>query len=73
MKQSTEDTAADITWFGNTRHCGRCGNPGDYCICSEREPCGCRELHPMGSALLADALDSFADVPISDDQQELFG
>lgn len=72
MKRSKDDAAGDIEWFTHTRHCGRCGNPGEYCTCSEREPCGCREMHRMSSGLLPEALEAFADMPISDDQQELF-
>lgn len=47
-------------WFAKTGHCGGCGQPGDYCSCTEAEPCACRDLHPMGSALRDGALDVFA-------------
>lgn len=62
--------ASDRAWFTRSGHCGGCGQPGDFCLCTPRNPCGCRELHPMGSGLDADPLTVFA-TPVSDDQQEL--
>lgn len=65
----------DRAWFERTGHCGQCGQPGTYCTCTDRRPCGCRDLHVMGSGLGADALDQFtlhADDDDDDDQQELF-
>jgi len=61
-----------VEYFRRTKHCAQCGQPGDYCLCRESRPCGCRELHPMGSGLASDALDTFA-VDVPDDHPELFG
>jgi len=60
-------------WYRSTGHCGYCGQPGVFCLCTDREPCGCRELHLMGSGLLAAALEQFAEHAVSPDQAELFG
>lgn len=65
----------DITWYEATYHCGRCGQPGGYCLCTDAAPCGCAHLHAMGSGLRPDALDTFAEqpaVPVSDEQVELW-
>lgn len=51
---------SDVEWFERTGHCGRCGQPGDYCTCTAASPCGCGHLHPVDSARDADALDRFA-------------
>lgn len=67
---------SDAEWFEETGHCGHCGDPGDYCRCTNRDPCGCRALHVMGSAFIVGALNAFADgctVEVSAEQQELFG
>jgi hypothetical protein len=72
----TERHYRDVAWFGATGHCGGCGQPGVFCLCTETAPCGCRDLHEMGSGRVEGALDQFADRPpvtVSDDQQELFG
>lgn len=61
----------DVEWYERTNHCGRCGQPGAYCLCTARNPCGCQELHVVGSGLEADAVEQFAE-PISTDQTELF-
>lgn len=50
----------DVVWFQRTGHCGGCGQPGDFCLCTDRSPCGCRELHPMGSGRAADPAAVFA-------------
>lgn len=64
----------EITWFEATYHCGRCGQPGGYCLCTEARPCGCSHLHDMGSGLRPDALDQFADAaPVEVEQEGLFG
>lgn len=59
-----------IAWFLDTAHCGNCGQPGDYCLCTPRNPCGCRDLHPLGSGLQDGALDRF--IEVSDDQEGLW-
>lgn len=69
---TVRDAAGDIEWFNRTGHCGRCGNPGVYCTCSESSPCGCRGLHDMGSARLPDALEQFMPDIIHVDQENLF-
>lgn len=63
--------AADLDWFDRTGHCGGCGQPGNFCQCNPRLPCGCRDLHPMGSGIDADPLATFAE-PVPDNQPELF-
>ena len=68
--------ATDSEWFAATGHCGHCGDPGDYCTCTATDPCGCRDLHVMGSARVKGALEAFQlglDGAVSDDQGELFG
>jgi hypothetical protein len=60
-----------IDWFERTGHCGGCGQPGAYCLCTDARPCGCRHLHAMGSGRDADPIELFA-VPIDDNQGELF-
>lgn len=62
--------AAQIAWYEQTGHCGRCGQPGVFCLC--RQPCGCHSLHECGSGLVADPAEVFAAAPVSDDQAELF-
>lgn len=64
--------ADDIAWFNRTAHCGKCGHPGDYCLCGDRNPCGCRELHTMGSGRTPDALDAFADTPATTQEEALW-
>lgn len=58
-------------WFADTGHCGLCGQPGRWCQCTPRNPCGCAALHEMGSGIGADPLETFADIPVSDDQEVL--
>lgn len=58
-------------WFRRTGHCHGCGNPGAYCTCTRNQPCGCSELHEMGSARLPDALDQFTP-PVSVDQEAMW-
>lgn len=31
----------DREWFERTGMCGHCGNPGDECLCTPADPCGC--------------------------------
>jgi hypothetical protein len=65
--------AADAqAWFRRTGHCHGCGQPGVYCLCPPSLPCGCRDLHDMGSGITADPADVFAE-PVADTQDELFG
>lgn len=63
-------------WFERTGGiCYRCGQPGGYCLCTDAQPCECRDLHPMGSSRQPDALAAFADAPpaeVSPDQESLF-
>lgn len=42
--------ATHVEWFRRTGHCGQCGNPGTYCTCTYTAPCGCAQLHEVGSA-----------------------
>lgn len=42
--------AKHVAWFVRTGHCGQCGNPGTYCTCTYTAPCGCAQLHEVGSA-----------------------
>lgn len=60
-----------VDWFERTGHCGGCGQPGAYCLCTEKTPCGCRALHEMGSGRDADPAEVFA-APVDDNQGELF-
>lgn len=60
----------DVEWFNRTGHCGKCGQPGNYCRCTWSARCGCRTLHVMGSGLDADAIERFAEPP--PDQDGLF-
>jgi hypothetical protein len=53
-----------------TGHCGACGQPGNFCLCGT--PCGCQELHEVGSGRTADAAEVFSDVPVIDGQGEMF-
>lgn len=55
----TETRTGDVDWYLRTEHCGRCGQPGDFCVCTTRNPCGCGDYHPMGSGLAPDALEAF--------------
>lgn len=66
-----DPVAAACDWFRRTGHCHGCDQPGTYCQCVEAAPCGCRGLHPMGSGLAADAVETFAD-PVGE-QAPLFG
>lgn len=67
-----------VAYYKATGHCGQCGNPGGYCTCWPNRPCGCKELHPIGSARDPDALAAFRQNPddappvIQPDQQGLF-
>jgi hypothetical protein len=61
---------SDSDWFAATGHCGKCGQPGDYCLCTPRQPCGCSDRHAMGSGLVPDAIEKFAEV--APDQDGLF-
>lgn len=63
----------DVAWFERTAHCGLCGNPGDYCTCTDSTPCGCYQLHVVGSARLPDALDQFQPDAVAIEQDDLFG
>ncbi len=65
--------SGDVEWFTKTGHCGKCGQSGNYCLCTDREPCDCQALHPMGSGKDPAALDGFAVVDVSADQGDLFG
>lgn len=58
-------------WFGVTGHCVQCGNPGEYCTCSRRQPCPCSDRHQVGSAHSPDALAAFAAEPAPTDDQEV--
>lgn len=58
-------------WFTRTQHCHGCGQPGNFCLCTTRRPCGCRDLHQMGSGIDANAPDVFA-ASVPDGQEELF-
>jgi hypothetical protein len=49
----------------------RCGQPGHFCQCTDRDSCGCRELHPMGSGREPDAIGAFVDAGV-DGQDGLF-
>lgn len=68
--RASAETPAE--WFARTGHCFSCGQPGSYCQCTERRPCGCRGLHLMGSGLEADPLDVFAESTVSDEQGDLW-
>lgn len=59
----------DRDFYLRTQHCGACGQPGTYCLCTE--PCGCHELHEVGSGVGVDPVAVFAQ-PRNDDQSELF-
>lgn len=62
---------ADVAWFERTGHCGSCGQPGTFCQCTSQEPCGCRDLHVMGSGINVDPVAAFG---VADDGQgALFG
>jgi hypothetical protein len=63
--------AEHVTWFERTDHCGGCGQPGAYCLCTYRHPCGCAHLHQMGSGVDVDPAAAFA-VATDDQQGELF-
>lgn len=58
--REAEATTSDAEWFERTGHCGRCGNPGNYCTCTDRDPCGCKHLHEVGTARRPDAINAFA-------------
>lgn len=58
-------------WFERTGHCGGCGQPGSFCQCTPRNPCGCRELHPMGSGIDVDPAEVYA-VAVTVEQEGLF-
>lgn len=65
----TEPHNPDAAWFARTGHCGRCGQPGRFCLC--RDPCGCRELHEVGAGIGVDPVDVFA-IQSDPDQGELW-
>lgn len=71
METDLTPDPGDIDWYNRTGHCGACGQPGSYCKC--RTPCGCRDLHDVGSGLLPDALEQFMPTIVSSEQEELFG
>lgn len=75
MSDSQAWTTADADYYAEHKHCGRCGQPGAFCFCTERDPCGCRHLHTMGSGRLPGALDAFSDTPAAPviEQDDLFG
>ena len=56
----------DAEWFARTGHCGRCGQPGDWCQCYPADACGCRDLHVMGSGRGRDPVEVFADTAPTD-------
>jgi hypothetical protein len=57
----TEPHNPDAAFYARTGHCGLCGQPGEFCLCWASRPCGCRELHEMGSGRRVDPLEVFAD------------
>lgn len=63
-------TGPAVEWFTRTGHCHGCGQPGNFCLCRDSEPCGCRAYHPMGSGREPDALGQFVEAP--PDQDGLF-
>ena len=63
----------DEDWYRETGHCGYCGDPGVFCTCTEADPCGCRDLHDMGSARLPGALEAFMPAVVQIEQDDLFG
>jgi hypothetical protein len=67
----TEPHNPDAAWFARTGHCGLCGQPGDFCLCTPRNLCGCRELHPVGTGRTTDPVELYAD-PLDLDQGELW-
>jgi hypothetical protein len=68
-----ERAAQHADWYDRSGHCGLCGAPGDWCQCTDRDPCGCRELHVMGSGIGRNPADVFAvDAPAEVEQQGLF-
>lgn len=70
---SVDRVVTDVDWYRRTQHCGRCGQPDGYCLCRDSAPCGCRELHRMGSGLQPDALETFAEAVEMLGQESLFG
>ena len=64
-------TVGHIDWFQRTGHCGGCGQPAAYCLCTETRPCGCRHLHTMGAGRDVDPAELFA-TPIDDAQASLW-
>jgi hypothetical protein len=61
--------AQQRAFYARTEHCGACGQPGTYCVCTS--PCGCADLHPLGAGLTLDALEQFAEADV--EQPGLFG
>lgn len=61
-------------WYRRSGHCFSCGQPGNYCLC--RKPCGCADLHEVGSGLTVEAADLFGELSptlVDADQGDLFG
>ncbi len=69
-REIREQEQAHIAFYRRSGHCGACGQPGNYCMCTDNRPCGCRGLHVLGSGLTQDAATVFAD-PVPD-QDGLF-
>lgn len=67
----SNDRTEDAAFFERTGHCGQCGQPGGYCLCTPRAACGCAHMHEMGSGLDPAALEQFV-AAASVDQGELF-
>lgn len=70
-REASDRVAEAVTWFERTEHCHGCGQPGGFCLCSDRRPCGCAHLHAMGSGIDVDPAAAFA-VATDDQQGELF-
>lgn len=73
-----EAEARELAWYEQTGHCGLCGDPGVFCTCPRTTKCGCRDRHEVGSGLMPDAINGFAEEPIlvgydQPDQDDLFG
>ncbi len=52
--QELAPKCTDAEWFEQFGMCGRCGDHGDDCYCTPADPCGCGDLHPMGSHFFTD-------------------
>ena len=51
--------ADDAEWFRLTGNCGHCGANGNTaCDCTPMDPCGCKDLHPMGSRFAPKPIES---------------